>query len=186
MALTGKSLMDGLRNVGARLRGPAPIGPSGARRIKIENVVASQVAPGQGILISGIPGYPVQDVALTHILITYRGGGTAAQAARSVPEYETSYPEPEKFGALPSYGVFARHVRGLSLDHVELRCEAADARPAIFLADASDAELDHVRAQRAGGSSVPALVVKSASNLFIRDCAGIPDGRWTSLDSGSW
>src|SRR5262249_5754402 len=107
--------------LGAPLRGPAPIAVGAARRITSDAAVGSNVAPDHGILISGVPGHAVEEVSLSHILILYRGGGTTSQAARDVPEYEADYPEPSRFGVLPSYGLFARHVKGLSLERVELR-----------------------------------------------------------------
>ena len=161
--------------LGARLRGPdnPPMGV--ARRIKISNVVATEVSPQTGILISGIPGYRIEDVALSHILIEYAGGGTAEQAAREVPEEEKAYPEPGRFGIIPSWGMFARHVQGLSLDHVELRPAKEDLRPAIILDDVAGADFDHVKAQPAAGT--PTVVLKNVDGFVAHNCPGLPDTR---------
>src|SRR6185295_3201390 len=61
--------------LGARLRGPEGTKVGTARRIKIDNVVAHNVASQAGILISGIPGYTIDDVSLSNIFIDYLGGG---------------------------------------------------------------------------------------------------------------
>ena len=161
--------------LGARLRGPdnPPVGV--ARRIKISNVVASGVSPAHGILIAGIPGHRIEDVTLSHILIEYKGGGTKEQAARAVPEDEKAYPEPGRFGTIPSWGMFARHVQNLSLDHIELRTLADDLRPAIILDEVKSADFDHVNARSAAG--VPTVVLKSVDAFTARDCAGLPDTR---------
>ncbi|HUL53570.1 MAG TPA: glycosyl hydrolase family 28-related protein [Opitutaceae bacterium] len=161
--------------LGARLRGPGdpPVGV--ARRISISNVVASNVAPNHGILISGIPGHRIEDVSLSHILIEYQGGGKKEQAARAVPEDEKVYPEPGRFGIIPSWGMFARHVQGLSLDHVELRTLKEDLRPAIILDEVRRADFDHVKAPPAPG--VPAVVLQEVDGFTARDCPGLPDTR---------
>jgi polygalacturonase len=165
--------------LGARLRGPddPPVGV--ARRISISNVVASNVAPNHGILISGIPGHRIEDVTLSHILIEYQGGGTREQAARAVPEDEKVYPEPGRFGIIPSWGMFARHVQGLSLDHVELRPLKEDLRPALILDEVKSADFDHVKAVPASG--VPTVVLKNVDGFAAHDCPGLPDTRRDQL-----
>jgi hypothetical protein len=56
--------------------------------------------------------------------------------AAAVPsEEERLYPEPAFFDPVPAQGLFARHVRGLELDHVEFASVAPDARPVIWLQD---------------------------------------------------
>jgi polygalacturonase len=161
--------------IGSRLRGPnnPPVGV--ARRIKISNVVASDVSPDHGILIVGIPGHTIDDVSLSNILIEYRGGGTKEQAAREVPEYENEYPEPGRFGILPTYGMFARHVKGLSLDHVEVRYAKDEQRPAFFLQDVTNADFDHVKAPHA--ADVPTYVLKDVNGFIVLNSPGMPDTR---------
>jgi parallel beta-helix repeat protein len=161
--------------LGARLRGPDNPPMSVLRNVKISNVVATDVSPQTGILISGIPGYRIADVALSHILIEYQGGGTKEQAAREVPEQEKGYPEPGRFGVIPSWGLFARHVQGLELDHVELRTMQADLRPAMILDDVVGADLDHVQAKPAAG--VPTVVLKNVDGFAAHNCPGLPDTR---------
>ena len=159
--------------LGARGRGPdqPPIGA--ARRISIANVVAENVSPDHGILILGLPGHPIEDLRLSNILIEYQGGGTAAQAAREVPEGELEYPEPSRFGIIPAYGLFARHVRGLILDHVELRHVRDDARPALLLTDVADAEFTHLKVQAPAGGR--ALVLRQVQGLDLHDSPGLPE-----------
>jgi polygalacturonase len=159
----------------ARLRGPnnPPVGV--ARRIKISNIVATDVAPDQGILIVGIPGHTIDDVSLSNILIEYRGGGTREQAAREVPEYEKEYPEPGRFGIMPAYGMFARHIKGLSLDHVEVRYAQDEQRPAFFLHDVTNADFDQVKAPHA--ADVPTFVLKDVNGFVVLNSPGVPDTR---------
>jgi hypothetical protein len=159
--------------LGARLRGPNHPAIGAARRIKISNVVASNVAADHGILLDGLPGSPLEDIALSHVLIQYAGGGTKAQAAREVPEMPTEYPDPSRYGIVPSYGLFARHVKNLSLDHVELSYLKEDLRPGILLQDVSGADLDHVKAAHA--VDTPILVIKDVTQLNVHQSPGLPD-----------
>jgi len=164
--------------LGARLRRPATTEPGHIRRVHITNLVASNVAPDHGILIAGTPGHPIEDVVLSNIQIHYAGGGTAEQAARSVPEFETGYPDPYDFGPMPSWGMFARHVKGLRLHDVELRINKPDARPAITLDDVADARLSDIELDTVQKQPAWSLVNVS---LHARDVTRLPDGTRSAL-----
>ncbi|HWA10344.1 MAG TPA: glycoside hydrolase family 28 protein, partial [Opitutaceae bacterium] len=159
--------------LGARLRGPSPIAVGAARRIKIDNVVAHNVSSQSGILIAGVPDHAVEDVALSHILIEFEGGGTAEQGTREMPDFEQGYPEPSFFGTVPAYGLYANRVKALSLDHVEVRYMKDDFRPPFVLNNVSGVDFDHVKAQRA--LDVPAFLLKNVSGLTIHNSPGLPD-----------
>ena len=159
--------------IGARMRGPARTPVGTCRRVRIADVVADGVAGAQGILILGLEGHPVEGVALENIRVEFAGGGTAAQAARKVPEMERDYPEPGSFGATPSWGLFARHAAGLELSHVELRTLAEDLRPSLALEDVDGALVENVSAAPAPGAKT--LVLTKVSGLSVRVCPGVPD-----------
>jgi polygalacturonase len=161
--------------LGARLRGPAspPVGT--ARRIKIENVVAHNVAATAAILIVGLPGHPIEDLTLSNIFVDFAGGGTKEQATRAVPEAEREYPEPSRFGVLPAWGLYARHVTNLSVDRIELRTTTPDLRPAVLFEDVSDVVLDRVKLSRVAGT--PVLWFKQVSDLVMRDSPGMADAK---------
>jgi hypothetical protein len=50
--------------------------------------------------------------------------------------------------ALPAYGFFIRHVKGLQMRDVEVTYLSPDLRPAFWLNDVTDLEFIHVKAQR--------------------------------------
>jgi hypothetical protein len=160
--------------LGARMRGPKDVAVGQLRRVSINNVVVSGAGPGQGVLISGIPGHAIEDLSLSDIRILYKGGGTKEQAARAVPEKEKDYPEPDSFGELPAYGLFIRHVKGLEMRDVIVGYEKEDLRPAIVLDDVIGADLRHVKAQHAQG--VPVISAKNVENLDLHQCKGVQDG----------
>jgi polygalacturonase len=176
--LTMRNIVDApiFLRLGARLRGPAETTKVGAlRRVSISNIVAHNVEYRSGILIVGLPGFPIEDLSLSHISIDYRGGGTAADAARAVPEEEKMYPEPGRFGVIPSYGMFARHVQGLTVDHLELSYAGTELRPAVILDDVAEADLDHLQA--AHDASAPEVVLKQVYGFVLRNSPGLSDTR---------
>ncbi len=158
--------------LGERLRGPAPIEVGTARRMKIDNIVAHNVAAESGILIAGEEGHPVEDVVLSNIFIDFTGGGTKEQAAREVPKYESArYPEPGRLGVMPSWGLFARHVRNLTLTGVELRTAKEDLRPAVMLDDATGVLFENVTLPKV--ADVPVFSLRNAHAITTRNCAGL-------------
>ena len=164
--------------LGARLRGPQGTTVGTARRIKIDNVVASNVTTG-GILISGVPNGAIEDLSLSNIFIQYVGGGTKADGERTVPELENGYPEPSSFGTLPAWALWARHVRNLDVHHVEFRFQKDDFRPAVVLDDVSGATFDHAKVQQSAGT--PAFHLKNVSGFTVESSRGVPDTTRTGL-----
>jgi polygalacturonase len=137
---------------GNRARTPGEPAPGTMRRINISNIVASGVRDQQGILVSGIPSYPIEDVRLSNIRIHYTGGGTVADAALEPEEKEKDYPEPDMFGRLPAYALFARHVVGFDMRDADFSFDKNDARPAVQLRDVVRVDMDDIRAQKPGSS----------------------------------
>lgn len=162
--------------LGARLRGPDPIEVGAVRRIKISNVIAHDVAAQSGILILGLPNHAIEDVSLSNIFVDYVGGGTAEQAAREVPDDEEAqrdYPEPGRHGIMPSWGMFARHVKHLDVSHVEFRVASEDLRPTVRLDDVTGVAFDRVTFPHA--ASAAALVLKNVTGFVVRNSPGLAD-----------
>ena len=119
---------------GCRNRGPKEVTqPSSARDIFISNVVAQDCDSLAGIIVTGMPGEPIRNVCLTDIYIQYRGGGKKVE--KPYREQGTNYPEPRWAGPTPAYGLFARHVDGLTLRNVRFELMRPDERPDIMLDD---------------------------------------------------
>ncbi len=159
--------------LGSRMRGPKDVPIGKLRRINISNIVAYNVDPKSCVLITGLPGHPIEDISLSNIQIWFQGGGTAEQAAIEPPDRANTYPEPSSFGAMPAYGFYLRHIKGLTLDNIQLHTLTPDARPPIALSDVSEAEFFRIKADRAVGTAV--FAVKSSSDLTIRLVDGAED-----------
>ena len=170
--------------LGNRARGPNQPAPGVVRRVRISNVVASHVDSRHGILISGIPGHPIEDVTLSDVRIAYQGGGTAADAALEPEEKEADYPEPDMFGNIPAYGIYARHVNGLTTRDVHFTLDQADARPAVRLENVQGADIDHlVVPPRTAGSL---FVLRRVRDFLLRNSPGIADVKRASVDGDAF
>ena len=90
------------------------------------------------IMITGIPGYYVEDVVLENIRISYPGFASEEEAKNIVPEDEDRYPEQCFFGVLPAWGAYIRHARNIEFKNVELTLRGEDAREKIVLDDVDD------------------------------------------------
>ena len=64
----------------------------------------------------------------------------------NVPELPEVYPEPGNWGILPAYGLYARHVDGLTLRNIRISCKVPDERHVCVLDDAADILIDGLEA----------------------------------------
>jgi polygalacturonase len=159
--------------LGSRMRGPkgTPVGK--LRRVNISNIVAYNAASRYCSVISGIPGHEIEDVRISNVLIYVRGGGTKEQAEIVPPEKENAYPEPGMFGATPSYGFYARHVKGIQFSDIRMVCMEEDFRPAFVLDDVTDARFDTVKVSKAQGT--PTVVLKEVTDFKTHQYEGLAD-----------
>jgi polygalacturonase len=139
--------------LGARLNGPPGTAPGVLRDVTIRDVYCEQSYTSIPMIISGIPGHPIQNIEMRHIHMKMRGGGTEEMADVDPPEAIQSYPEPgghvQCFGtAYPASGLFARHVSGLDIKRFSLECARPDRRPAVWL---EDAEKSNILLSNTGG-----------------------------------
>jgi polygalacturonase len=127
--------------LGARLRGPKESTQVGTlKRILISNLDCHNAPMRVSSILSGIPGYSIEDLKLSNIYVEIAGGATADMGQIVPPEHEDGYPEPSMFGPMPASGFFLRHVRNLEMSHVEIANATPDARPAFYLADVDRAD----------------------------------------------
>lgn len=128
--------------------------------------------------ISGIPGHAIEDLQLSNISISYKGGGTREMAGREVPEYEKDYPEPYRFGMMPAYGFFFRHVKGLNVHDVKVSFMEDELRPAFILEHVTGVTMYQIDAQKM--PEAPLISLKKVQQFNIHRSKGIKD---TALDN---
>lgn len=102
---------------------------------------SSACGKDSAIVITGMPGHPIEDVVLANIMMTTGGGGTREDAETIPREFtpetlEGWWPEYAKLGGtVPSCGIYARHVDGLALNNARIKTATPDARPATVFED---------------------------------------------------
>jgi polygalacturonase len=133
-----------LGNRARPIPGLPPPGMGALRNVIISNIQATG-CDQIGCSITGIPGFPVENVTLDNIRLEFAGGGTAEDADREIPERIDAYPSAKMFGVLPSYGIFCRHAKNIRLHNVDLSVAEDDCRPAVRCDDVHDLELTSLR-----------------------------------------
>jgi hypothetical protein len=96
------------------------------------------------IVLNGVGEGVLENISLCDVHATFEGGGTAAEARAEVPPVAGEYFE---IGTPPAYGIYARNVRGLTLNNVRLELANPDLRPAVVFERVQDAAVNGLSAQ---------------------------------------
>jgi len=168
--------------LGRRMRGPEGVRVGRLKRVIISNVVSYNSASklGGAGLISGIPDHPIEDVKIHDLYMDHKGGGTKEMAARAVPEGETEYPEPYRFGDIPASGFYLRHVKNIEFHNVEIAWSQPDARPVFSLNSVSGAEFDRIKTPK--GLATPVFALNSVEDLQVMSSRNVQDTRLDRVD----
>jgi polygalacturonase len=159
--------------LGNRARAPEGTPVAALRRVTISNIVASDVEARYAAIVAGVPDHPVEDVLLSNIRLQFRGGGTEADANAEVPEHAEAYPEPSMFGTTPSYGLYVRHARNITVRDFDVQSMSPDGRPPVALVDVDGFYSDHLTGGRAAGR--PFFSLENVRQLVVRGTPGVPD-----------
>ncbi len=166
-----------LGNRGARrVESSKPSEIGSFRNVSISDIIATTRLPDEhaefGLMplapsISGLPDHPIENVIVSNLRVTYRSGCPREKLVdvSKVPENPRGYPEIGQFGPLPAYGLFCRHVTGLTLRDINVSCEQKDVRPALVCDDVNDLSVDGLRAQSEG--EMPVIVLNATDGALI-------------------
>ncbi len=113
--------------------------------IQFSNIIVDSDTGGKdaAFIVTGMPMHPVEGITFSDIRATFPGGGTPEDAqnvlAELTPEnLNDRWPEYAGLrGTVPAHGLYARHVKGITLRNIDFSTNAADARPAVVLVDVS-------------------------------------------------
>jgi hypothetical protein len=168
--------------LGNRGRGQTKPVPEHLRYISISDIVATGATWASSVM--GVPGFPVSGLTLKNLRVTTRGGGNPGLAARAVPEREGEYPDAGRFGDLPAYGLYCRHVDGLVLDGINLAYEAPEGRPALVLDDVSNADLRMFLA-KPPASDEPVARFRDLRESFVQGCRALAGTKTWAVLAGA-
>jgi polygalacturonase len=166
--------------LGKRQRAPEGTPVAKIRRIIIDNVVVSDAHSEYASIIAGLVESQIEDVRLSNIRIHYKGGGTHENATREVPENEKNYPEPSMFGALPAYGFYIRHAKGITFDNVEVSSDGDETRPAFLLDDVKGIEFFRTNAQLSKDAKM--FVLRNVSDFSLQQSRNISNMKLEQID----
>src|SRR6266850_2462226 len=96
------------------------------------------------IVLNGVGSDFLEGISFQDVHVTYEGGGSRAEATAEVPKLAGEYFE---IGTPPAYGIYARNVRGLTLNNVRLEVTKPDLRPAVIFDHVVDAAVNGLSAQ---------------------------------------
>src|SRR5450432_2470267 len=130
----------------SRLRAPKGTPMGAIRHLSISDVVSQSLAVRYACIITGVPGYKIEDVHIHNVRLIYPGGGKGSWTRREPWEQIKAYPDPSKLGGMPAYGFFIRHVSGLELTNVDMNWVKPDVRPAFIAEDVEHFSLRNVTA----------------------------------------
>ncbi|MBC7369356.1 MAG: glycoside hydrolase family 28 protein, partial [Undibacterium sp.] len=182
--------------LGNRARGPAGTPVGAIRRVRLSHITVSNADPRYPSIIAGLPGHPIEDISLSDIHITHRGGLTLEQVAQqpadlvntfflrgpgltgprdpyAPPEQAAAYPEPSMFGLLPAHALYVRHAKNLTVRDFSVAFTAPDTRPAVVLDDVAGATFD--RASLAHAPTAPTFVLRQVTDFTARSIRSLPD-----------
>ena len=144
------------------------------RNVVISNIIATELDTF-GCSILGIPGHPIENVTLSNIRIRFPGGGTIEDAERELPEQEDGYPDASRFGRLPAWGFYCRHVRGLRMSDIDLECESEDRRPILYFDDVRDLDLSGIAGKITSPRHEAMIVLRDVMNALFRGLRPPPE-----------
>ncbi len=127
------------------------------------------------ITLNGVGDAVIENISFSDIHVTYAGGGTAELSAkRDIPQVAREY-----FGVWaepplgpPAYGLFARNVKGLTMQNIRFEVTNPDFRPAVIFNNVQDAVINGLSAQ--GNPEAESLLrFSAAKDVLLTACRAI-------------
>ena len=105
------------------------------------------------IICAGIPDCKIENVLMENIEIKVPGAGnplyafrgTSPEELEAIPEMIDYYPEFSQWKELPAWGIYLRHMDGITFKNVSIKAEAPDYRPCVVADDVKDLSIDETK-----------------------------------------
>lgn len=129
----------------------APIGS--IKNVVIRNIrntdisyVDAKGGPGVGMAIGGLPDKKIENLLIENCDFLFYGSiQDTAFVYRDVPENREKYPEFNIYGTCPAYGLYLRHVNGVTIRNTKVRLKNLDVRPAVVLDDVANYQFSNLQ-----------------------------------------
>ncbi|WP_198152420.1 hypothetical protein [Draconibacterium sediminis] len=125
-------------------------------------------------------GY-VTNIAFTDVHVMVKGGNPLEDSESNPPELGVGQYNVKNLGVQPSYGLWARHAKDLTISNSSFNYENRDQRYAIFLNDVLGATIDSVQMVRPEGIDNPVKFIDS-QRIKIKHSVYYND-KWENLPS---
>jgi polygalacturonase len=143
---------------------------------KATAIVAGYALPNSSVVDGGLnfklpngqnTGY-IKNIEFNDVHILVKGGNPASDTAAAPPELGVGQYNVANLKIQPSYGLWARHVKGLTIKDCSFNYEKRDSRYALFLNDVVGAKISSVKMVRANDNS-SVIKLKNSSNVSIKN-----------------
>lgn len=140
---------------------------------KATPIVAGYALPSSETVTGGLnfklpngehTGY-IKNIEFNDVHVLVKGGNPATDTANLAPELGVGQYNVANLKTQPSYGLWARHVKNLSVKNCSFNYESRDSRYAIFLDDVIGANLQNIQLVKARDINTW-LVTKQTKNIF--------------------
>jgi hypothetical protein len=118
-------------------------------------------------------GY-IKNISFNDVHVIVKGGNPLADTAFTPPELGVGQYNASNLKLQPSYGLWARHVEGLTVTSSTFNYEKTDSRHVIFLDDVLGAKINGIKAMKAKDNST-VIKLKNSSNIKIEDAVYYTD-----------
>ncbi len=142
------------------------------KNVKISNITATN-AGRNGCSLLGIAGHYIENVSISNVYINFDGGGTKENAKSDYPENDGDYPESIRYGDLPAYGFFCRHVDGLTFRDVQFDFNEKEYRSPLICDDVKNLKIFNFNAEVSEEASAQ-IILRETKNVFISECRPEP------------
>jgi hypothetical protein len=112
-------------------------------------------------------GY-IKNISFNDVHVLVKGGNSLADTSFTPPELGVGQYNASNLKLQPSYGLWARHVQGLTVTNSSFNYEKTDNRYVIFLDDVIEAKLLGIKAMKAKDNS-SVIKLKNSSNIKIEN-----------------
>jgi polygalacturonase len=118
-------------------------------------------------------GY-IKNISFNDVHVLVKGGNPLVDTATVPPELGVGQYNASNLKLQPSYGLWARHVQGLTITNSTFNYEKPDNRYVIFLDDVIDAKINGIKAMKAKENN-SVIKLKNSSNIKIANAVYYSD-----------
>jgi polygalacturonase len=147
-----------------------------ASQKKSTAIVAGYALPDSALVEGGLKftlpngkhtGY-IKNIQFNDVKFLYKGGNPAADTAAAPPELGVGQYNVPNLKVQPSYGLWGRHVMGLTINNCTFNYEKRDSRYTLFLDDVLGGTISSIRTVRANDIN-SVIKLKNSKDVNISD-----------------